>query len=110
MKTYLPLQRFAFLVALMGVLAAGGLTGGCAGTPTSDSTGQYLDDTASKTRVKTALFGGDGAKSLEIKVETVKGVVQLSGFVDNRAQKSAAERDASNVPNVKTVVNDLIVR
>ena len=110
MKTYLPLQRFAFLVALMGVLAAGGLTGGCAATPTSDSTGQYVDDTAITTRVKTALLGDDAVKSLEIKVETVKGVVQLSGFVDNRAQKSAAERDASNVPNVKTVVNDLIVR
>jgi osmotically-inducible protein OsmY len=110
MRIYLPLPRIAFLVALMGVLAAGGLTGGCAATPTSDSTGQYVDDTAITTRVKAALLGDGAVKSLEIKVETVKGVVQLSGFVDNGDQRSAAERDASNVPNVRKVVNDLIVR
>jgi hyperosmotically inducible protein len=110
MKTSIPLPRFAFLVVLMGSLAVGGLAGGCAATPTSDSTGQYVDDTTITTRVKSALLGDDAVKSFEIKVETVKGVVQLSGFVDNRDQRSAAERDASNVPNVKKVVNDLIVK
>lgn len=110
MKTSLPIPRIAFLVALLGSLAAAGFTVGCAATPTSDSTGQYVDDTAITGRVKTALLGDDAVKSFEIKVETVKGVVQLSGFVDNRDQKSAAERDASSVPNVKKVVNDLIVK
>ncbi|MGA2018241.1 MAG: BON domain-containing protein [Opitutaceae bacterium] len=109
MSTPLPAPRIALLVAVLGVLAAG-FTGGCAATPTSDSTGQFVDDTAITARVKTALLGDDAVKSLEIRVETVKGIVQLSGFVDNRDQKSAAGRDASGVPNVKTVVNDLIVR
>ena len=49
-------------------------------------------------------------KSFEIKVETVKKVVQLSGFVDTADQKAAAQRDAANVPNVKEVVNDLVVK
>jgi hyperosmotically inducible periplasmic protein len=110
METSPSLPRIAYLVALLGVLAAGALTGGCAATPTSDSTGQYVDDTAITTRVKTALLGDDAVKSFEIKVETVKGVVQLSGFVDNRDQKSAAGRDAKSIPNVKAVVNDLIVK
>jgi osmotically-inducible protein OsmY len=110
MKTSHPLTRFASATALSGILALGALTGGCAGTRTSDSTGQYVDDTTITTRVKTALLGDDAVKSFEIKVETVKGVVQLSGFVDKSEQKSAAGRDASNVPNVRDVRNDLIVK
>jgi len=95
---------------LIGALALGGLTGGCAATPTSDSTGQYVDDTAITTKVKAALLGDSAVKSFEIKVETVKGVVQLSGFVDTSDQKSAAGNDASAVPGVKDVKNDLIVK
>jgi len=49
-------------------------------------------------------------KSFEIKVETMKGVVQLSGFVDTSDQRSAAGRDAAAVRNVKDVRNNLIVK
>jgi osmotically-inducible protein OsmY len=94
----------------MGTLAFGSVMGGCAATPTSDSTGQYVDDTAITTKVKSALLGDDAVKSFEIKVETVKKVVQLSGFVDTADPKAAAQRDAANVPNVKEVVNDLVVK
>ena len=57
MKTPIPASKFAFIAALMGALALGGLAGGCAATPTSDSTGQYVDDTAITTKVKSALLG-----------------------------------------------------
>jgi len=110
MKTSLPASTFAFLLGLTGVIAIGGLAGGCAATPTSDSTGQYVDDTTITTKVKSALLGDDAVKSFEIKVETVKGVVQLSGFVDTSDQKSAAEKDASAVSGVKNVQNNLIVK
>ncbi len=110
MKTPLSTPKLASIAALMGALALVGMTGGCAATPTSDSTGQYVDDTTITTRVKSALLGDDLVKSFEIKVETVKKVVQLSGFVDNADQKAAAQRDAANVPNVREVVNDLIVK
>jgi hyperosmotically inducible protein len=110
MKTSLSASTFVFLLGLTGALAIGGLTGGCAATPTSDSTGQYVDDTTITTKVKSALLGDDAVKSFEIKVETVKGVVQLSGFVDTSDQKSAAEKDASAVSGVKNVQNNLIVK
>ena len=110
MKTSLPASTFAFLLGLTGAIAIGGLVGGCAATPTSDSTGQYVDDTTITTKVKSALLGDDAVKSFEIKVETVKGVVQLSGFVDTSDQKSAAEKDASAVSGVKNVQNNLIVK
>ena len=110
MKTLLTAHRLATLVSLIGVIACSGLSGGCAETRTSDSTGQYVDDTGITTRVKTALLKDDAVKSFEIKVETVKGVVQLSGFVDNSDQKSAAARDAASVSGVSDVHNSLIVK
>jgi osmotically-inducible protein OsmY len=69
-----------------------------------------VDDTTITTKVKSALLGDDAVKSFEIGVETTKGVVQLSGFVDNSDQKSAAEKDASSVTGVKDVKNSLIVK
>jgi hyperosmotically inducible protein len=69
-----------------------------------------VDDAVVTTKVKSALLGDDAVKSLEIKVETHQGIVQLSGFVDTSIQKSAAGKDASGVPNVKDVKNDLIVK
>jgi osmotically-inducible protein OsmY len=110
MKTSLHSSTFALLFALTGALAIGGFTGGCAATPTSDSTGQYVDDTIITTKVKNALLGDAAVKSFEIGVETFKGVVQLSGFVDTSAQKSAAGKDASAIRGVKDVSNNLIVK
>ncbi len=98
------------LLALTGVLALGGLAGGCAATPTSDSTGQYVDDTVITAKVKSALLGDEAVKSFAVSVETVKGVVQLSGFVNTAAQRSAAGNAAWTVPGVKTVTNNLIVK
>ena len=110
MKTSLQFSKLTALLALSGALALGGLSGGCAKTSTSDTTGEYVDDTAITTKVKGALLGDNAVKSFEIKVETVKGVVQLSGSVDTSDQKSAAGKDASAVSGVKDVKNDLVVK
>ena len=110
MKTSLQYSKFASLLALIGALAFGGLSGGCTKPSTSDSTGQYVDDTVITTKVKSALLGDDWVKSFAVSIETVKGVVQLSGFVNTSDQKSAAGKDASAIPGVKSVKNDLIVK
>jgi len=110
MKTIPSFSQLAALLALTGTLALGGLTGGCAATSTSDSTGQYVDDTVITTKVKSALLHDESVKSLAVSVETAKGVVQLSGFVNTAAQKSAAGEDAAAVKGVKSVRNDLIVK
>ncbi len=57
------------------------LSVGCAGSPTQESAGEYIDDTWITTRVKAALVGDDQVRATEVNVETFKGVVQLSGFV-----------------------------
>lgn len=91
-------------------LFAGLLFAGCAGSPTRESTGEYVDDSALTAKVKTALVKDEMVKSFEIKVDTFKGVVQLSGFVDNSDQKASAERDAQGVPGVREVKNNITVK
>ncbi|HEX6928956.1 MAG TPA: BON domain-containing protein [Gammaproteobacteria bacterium] len=93
-----------FLAALLAALAA------CAGGGTEKSTGELIDDAAVTARVKTALIRDDSLDANDINVETYKGTVQLSGFVDDRSDIDEAEELASNVEGVRNVRNDLRYR
>jgi osmotically-inducible protein OsmY len=95
----------AFVVAASAVA---GLTG-CAGDRYHDSTGEYIDDSSVTARVKSAL-GDDSYKYPGVKVTTFKGTVQLSGFVDDRTQKSRAGTIARGVQGVKEVDNNITVK
>jgi len=80
---------------------------GCAGSPTTEGTGEYVDDTVITTKVKAAIFDEPTLKSAEINVETFKGTVQLSGFVNSRADINKAVEVARSVKGVKSVKNDM---
>lgn len=98
-----PTTRYGtiILAALMSFLI------GCAGTPTKESTGEYVDDTVITTKVKTAIFNEPTLKSAEINVETFKGTVQLTGFVSSNADISKAVEVARSVKGVAYVRNDM---
>ncbi|ACU90254.1 BON domain-containing protein [Desulfomicrobium baculatum] len=83
---------------------------GCAGSDTRQSTGQYVDDSAITAKVKAAIFDEDSLKSRQINVETFKGVVQLSGFVDSSKNYNKAEQIARDVDGVKSVINNIVVK
>lgn len=80
---------------------------GCASTPKKAGTGEYIDDTVITTKVKTAILQEPSLKSAEINVETFKGVVQLSGFVNSTADINKAVEVARRVEGVKSVKNDM---
>jgi hyperosmotically inducible protein len=105
MKNHLPK-----LVSLLALVGAVGMFSGCAGTPTKESTGENIDDTAITAKVKAALVNDSRVKSSDISVTTFKGTVQLSGFVDNGDQKSAAKEDAKSVAGVQDVDNNITVK
>lgn len=86
------------------------LLGACASTKSQESTGEYIDDTVISTKVKAALVEDSDTKARDIQVETFKGVVQLSGFVDSAAEKAEAERLAKQVAGVSRVENKLSVK
>jgi len=80
---------------------------GCASTRTHEGTGEYVDDTVITSKVKAAIFNEPGLKVSEIKVDTFKGVVQLSGFVSSRDDMKGAVKVASAVPGVKSVTDEM---
>lgn len=115
MNTTHSINKIVSVASMMGAITLGAITlslvtVGSAATATKDSTGQYVDDTGITAKVKSALLNDEQVKSFEIKVETMKGVVQLSGFVDNADQKRAAGKDTTAIPGVTDVVNNLIVK
>ena len=82
----------------------------CASTRTQESTGEYVDDSVITTKVKSLLANDDFFKSFEISVETFKGTVQLSGFVNSQQAVNKAGEIARSVKGVTTVKNSLIVK
>jgi osmotically-inducible protein OsmY len=98
-----PTTRFGtyLLAILMAFLI------GCAGTPTTEGTGEYVDDSVITTKVKAVIFNEPTLKSAEINVETFKGVVQLTGFVSSNANISKAVELTNGVKGVKSVRNDM---
>jgi len=96
--------RCFVLLMLIAILAA------CASTPTRESTGEYVDDSVITTKVKSLLANDDFFKSFQISVETYKGVVQLSGFVNSQDAVRKAGQIVRSVQGVKSVKNNLIVK
>ena len=83
---------------------------GCASTQKHESTGEYVDDSVITTKVKAAILDEATLKSMQINVETFKGVVQLSGFVDSPEYIAKAGDVAARVQGVKEVKNDLVAK
>ena len=96
---------FTFFFALLILALAG-----CASTSQKRGTGAYIDDAAISTKVKAAIFNEPTLKSAQVNVETYKGVVQLSGFVESQAHISRAVEVARSVEGVKSVKNNMAVR
>ncbi len=80
---------------------------GCASTPKQEGTGEYVDDTVVTSKVKAAILNEPSLSSLEINVETFKGVVQLSGFVNSQADINKAVTVARSITGVTSVKNDM---
>jgi osmotically-inducible protein OsmY len=94
----------AVAAVLVAILAA------CAPTATREGTGEYIDDTMITSKVKAAFAADPQVKATEVKVETFKGTVQLSGFVDSRASADKAVELARQVKGVKAVKNDTVIK
>ena len=72
--------------------------------------GKYIDDSWITTKVKTELLKDSLVKGVRVSVETYKGAVHLSGYVNTPQQAAQAELIASSVNGVQQVFNNLIVK
>ena len=83
---------------------------GCAGGKKFESTGEYFDDIAITTKVKTSILENSKLSVMQINVETFKGIVQLSGFVNSNDIATKAADIARTVKGVKKVNNSIVVK
>lgn len=104
MKSRLILACLVSAVALLG-----GATG-CSVVRDQQPVGSYVDDSVLTTRVKSKLATDSTVSAMAINVETLKGVVQLSGFAKSEDEKEKAGSLARSVSGVVDVKNDIIVK
>lgn len=97
------------LIASAAALAIVGTTG-CSVARDQQSVGSYIDDSTLTTRVKAKFAEDPVVSAMSIQVETLKGLVQLSGFAKSAEERSKAEVLAKNTSGVTGVRNDIIVR
>ena len=83
---------------------------GCAATQTRESNGEYIDDSVITAEVKDVIFDEPSLKVFQISVETYKGIVQLSGFVDSGQAVDKVGEIVRSVKGVKSIKNNLIVK
>ncbi len=78
------------------------------GTPST--MGMAIDDASVTGRVKSALLADPDIKSMDISVLTLKGEVQLTGFVNNQAQIDQAAKLARAAEGATGVKNELKIK
>jgi osmotically-inducible protein OsmY len=103
------MKVLTLIVGLSSLALMSGITG-CAGDRYTQSTGEHIDDRGTSSRVKKTLSEDAQYKYGDVNVETFKGVVQLSGFVNSKDEKKRAGDLAKTVEGVKDVKNNLIVK
>lgn len=97
-----------FMTVMMISLSVAALSA-CAPTDERRGTGEVVDDAGLTARVKTALIKAEKVNAAAINVNTYRGEVQLSGFVDDAGMAQRAVTAARSVPGVRTVRNDMRV-
>ncbi len=112
MKAILKLIALMTLAVSMGCAPAvvgGGAAAGYKVAADPRSTGVQLDDATITAKIKASLFDDPLVKSRKIDVDTVDGIVTLTGLVDSQQEIDRAVSIANSVSQVKQVENSLEV-
>jgi osmotically-inducible protein OsmY len=104
------MKRRSTAAALLAALMASAVVAGCSSAPTQQSAGEAVDDGVVTAKVKAALVADPVTKAHQITVETFKGTVQLSGFVESNEARSRALQLARDVDGVRKVKDAMEVR
>lgn len=98
----------AMRVGWVGVVLAVVLAG-CGSVAQDQSAREYVDDAVITAKVKARLAQESSVSAFAISVDTLNGVVILSGFVDSEAQREKAVAIARGVPGAREVKGDALV-
>lgn len=103
------MQARQILVAAAAATALA-MSAGCSVMRDQQTVGSYVDDSSITTQVKAKFAEDQTVSAMAIGVETMRGVVQLSGFAKTADERARAEQLARSVSGVKSVKNDIAVR
>ncbi len=109
-KTGKTLRVFTTILLLGAMPLLLGMAGCATGNRYEQSTGERIDDRGTSSRVRSALADDPEFKYGGVNVETFKGTVQLSGFVNSADQKNRAADLAKKVASVNEVINNITVK
>ena len=104
------LKTLALILGVSALPLVSGMTGCFLGGHYKQSSGEYTDDRALSTQVQKVLDEDTQFKYSGVNVAAFKGVVQLSGFVNQSAQKNRAGELARNAKGVTEVQNNITVK
>lgn len=76
----------------------------------SEKAGVAIDDAEITAKIKAAIFAEPGLKTLQISVDTINGVVTLTGSVDSQPNSDRAKALAGAVAGVNRVENRLALK
>ena len=96
--------------ATAGLVAATLLFSAACSRDDGKTAGQSIDDAAITGKVKTSFAQDPGVKATEVKVDTHKGTVLITGWVNTAEEKARAEQLAKAVPGVKAVENKVEIK
>ena len=105
-------MKLRILNAALAAIAVA-LSGCASDSPpeTKRTTGEFTSDAALTAKVKSAIATDVGARTAAaINIETYRGVVQLTGFVNSPDQAERAEAAAKKVGGVRSVKNDVRIK
>lgn len=101
---------FIPVIASVLVLSACSYTSDMFGGNEPTAKDSYINSNVITAKVKAALIQDPDIKNNNISVNTYHGQVQLSGYVDSKAEVKKAGRIAASIPGVLKVKNQLIVK
>ena len=104
------MNKFKLILRTLFFVAITAMVTSCAGGKTYESTGEYFDNSMLTAKVKATILGDSRLKVMQIDVESFKGVVLLSGFVDSAAAAERAVELVRKIRGVKSVNNSLVVK
>lgn len=103
-------MKYARALAFSAMAGLTILSVGCAVGRGQETPGAYIDDATITAAVKAKMIDDKSVAASSISVETLNGMVQLSGFARSNVEKAQAEALARTVKNVRSVRNDIVVR
>ncbi len=105
------MKKQTAILLLAGMLAAIPITmtTGCAMMSGKEGPKAYAKDKKIESSIKTAMYADPTVSGTSVGIHSLNGVVQLTGFVPNQAEKDRAAQIAASTKGVQRVYNSILV-